>query len=512
MNVVAALAGQLGLRLNPKKCRSLHLSCRTPVGTRDTKFFVDGEEIPRISDYESQSFLGRPVGFSLLQDRSKVDEAISVGRTLLESMLALLQRIDALKTFVFPALNFAMRCGQVGKAEWARLDDALRPLIKETLYLPGKAGNNYLYGSAATGAAGIPLAADTSDACRVDNAFKLLTSADLEVREVAIEALTKIVSKRIRRQATNEELACYLSGETEGVFQARPTQLQSVWTEARKASRRLHVTWEIFEDGGTSITCDGEETLTSKKRRKVVRTLRFLMMRARDRFLQEMPNQEKAMECVAADPSSSRFMRSGKLTRFCDWRFIHRARLSLLPVNGANPWTTSTDKRCRVCGYAVETLPHVLGHCMRYSVAYTSRHNKIVERVKQAASKKFTVTHENRAVGTTNLRPDLVLARGEEAMIVDVTCPFDNRLKALEAARLEKERKYEPVRDFLLRRYQRVTIEAVVVGMLGSWDPANDRVFKKLCSRRYLRILKKLAVSETIAASREVYCAHVAIK
>ncbi|KAL1475335.1 hypothetical protein MTO96_037351 [Rhipicephalus appendiculatus] len=182
-------AGQLGLRLNPKKCRSLHLSGKTPVGTRETKFFVDGEEIPRIGDYESQTLLGRPVGFSLLPDRSKVDEATSVGRTLLQSMLAPWQRIAAVKTFVFPALNFAMRCGQVGKAEWARLDDALRPLIKKTLYLPGNAANDYLYGSAAAGAAGIPLAAETSDACRVEHAFKLLTSADLEVRELAFDAL-----------------------------------------------------------------------------------------------------------------------------------------------------------------------------------------------------------------------------------------------------------------------------------------------------------------------------------
>ncbi|KAL1475346.1 hypothetical protein MTO96_037362 [Rhipicephalus appendiculatus] len=149
INVVATLAGQLGLRLNPKKCRSLHLSGRTPVGTRATKFFVDGEEIPRIGDYESQAFLGRPVGFSLLPDHTT---------------------------------RSTLRCGvaRSGKMEWARLDDALRPLIKKTLYLPGNAANSYLYGSEAAGAAGIPLAAETSDACRVDNAFKLLTSADLE--------------------------------------------------------------------------------------------------------------------------------------------------------------------------------------------------------------------------------------------------------------------------------------------------------------------------------------------
>ncbi|XP_049266997.1 uncharacterized protein LOC125756377 [Rhipicephalus sanguineus] len=376
--------------------------------------------------------------------------------------------------------------------------------------LPGNAANDYVYGSAAAGAAGIPVAADTSDACRVDNAFKLLTSADLEIREMALDAPTKNVSKRIRRSATLEEISGYLSDELGGVFQeARAMQLQSVWTEARKASRRLDVTWQLFEEGGISITC-GDDTLTPKHRTKVVRTLRYRMMCSRDRALHEKPNQGKAMECVAADPCSSHFMRSGGFTRFCDWRFIHKARLGLLPVNGARPWASTAGKRCRVCGYAMETLPRVLGHCMRHSVAYTSRHNSIVNRVKHAACRNFTVTHENRPVGDTNLRPDLVLARGEEAIIVDVTCPFENRLEAFEAARTVKERKYQPVRDYLLRRYQRVSIEAIVVGMLGSWDPANDRVLKRLCSRRYLRLLKELAVSETIAASREVYSAHVA--
>ncbi|KAL1479133.1 hypothetical protein MTO96_052113 [Rhipicephalus appendiculatus] len=335
------------------------------------------------------------------------------------------------------------------------------------------AANDYLYGSAAAGAAGIPLSAETSDACRVDNAFKLLTSTDLEVQELALDALTKIVSKRIHRPANPEELAGYLSGEMDGVFQARTTQLQSVWTEARKASRRLNVTWQLYDDGGTSITC-GEDTLTPKHRRKTIMKLRQEMMRTRYRGLHEKPNQGKAVECVAANPSSSHFMRSGNFTPFCDWRFIHRARLNLLPVNGAQPWTTNADKRCRVCEYAVETLPHALGHCMRHSFAYTSRHNRIVDRVKQAASRKFTVTHGNRPVGDTNLCTDLVLARGKEAIIVDVTCPFENHLGVLEAARSE-ERKYQPVRDYLLRRYQRLSIEAIVVGMLGSWDPANDR-------------------------------------
>lgn len=89
-----------------------------------------------------------------------MDDAISLGTRLLNSMLAPWQRVDALKTFLFPALNFAMRVGTLGKVEWARLDDALRPLIKRTLYLAGNASNDYLYGGAAAGAVGVPMAAE----------------------------------------------------------------------------------------------------------------------------------------------------------------------------------------------------------------------------------------------------------------------------------------------------------------------------------------------------------------
>lgn len=215
------------------------------------------------------------------------------------------------------------------------------------------------------------------------------------------------------------------------------------------------------------------------------------------------------MECVAADRASSHFMRTGQFTRFVDWRFIHKARLNLLPLNAARPWIRTGEQWCRVCGTHPETLPHVLCHCMTHSADMTQRHNRIVTRVKNAAKKRFTIKHENRAVGNTLLRPDLVLARGEEAMVIDICCPFDNRLNAFREARENKVAKYEPVRRWLLQKYQRVSVDAVVVGALGSWDPANDRVLRRFCSRSYLRLLKKLAVSETVAGSRNIYATHV---
>nr|XP_054921181.1 uncharacterized protein LOC129381934 [Dermacentor andersoni] len=219
---VTALSARLGLRLNAAKCRSPHLSGRHPVGTRPTSFTVVGDPIPALGDFEGHKFLGRPVGFRVLPDETTVDEAIHLGRKLLSSMLAPWQRLDAIKTFLYPALNFAMRVGLASKGEWQRLDEELGPLIKKTL-------------------AGIPLAAELSDICRVDGAFKLLTSTDVEVRERAAGDLEGVVSRRLRRPANTEDMEAYLSGETEGDFRQTSTQVQSVWTEARKDSRGLSV-------------------------------------------------------------------------------------------------------------------------------------------------------------------------------------------------------------------------------------------------------------------------------
>lgn len=131
---------------------------------------------------------------------------------------------------------------------------------------------------------------------------------------------------------------------------------------------------------------------------------------------------------------------------------------------------------------------------MIHSNSYTERHNRIVGRLKNAAMGRYTVIRENQDVGGTGLHPDLVVARGEEAVVLDVTCPIDNQPNSLAAGRKEKVQKYQPVLRHIRRWYQRVTLDAIVISPLGSSDPANDRVMQKLCSRSYLCLLKKLAV------------------
>ncbi|KAL1415310.1 hypothetical protein MTO96_029581 [Rhipicephalus appendiculatus] len=82
------------------------------------------------------------------------DAALAKARAILFSMLAPWQRLDALRRIVYPALNYMMRCWVLSKRDRRRFDDAIRPLTKRTLNLPGNASNHHVYGSAPGGAVG----------------------------------------------------------------------------------------------------------------------------------------------------------------------------------------------------------------------------------------------------------------------------------------------------------------------------------------------------------------------
>lgn len=96
-----------------------------------------------------------------------------------------------------------------------------------------------------------------------------------------------------------------------------------------------------------------------------------------------------------------------------------------------------------------ETVPYVHNHCMVLSTLYKKRHNVIVSRVKKAASERWTVLEEDQVLGIQNLRPDLVVQKGNDIIIFDATVPFENGLEAFSSARNSKLEKYTQLADEL---------------------------------------------------------------
>lgn len=75
---------------------------------------------------------------------------------------------------------------------------------------------------------------------------------------------------------------------------------------------------------------------------------------------------------------------------------------------------------------------------------------------------------ENQVVGTQNLRPDLVIQKDRDIIIIDVTVPFENGMVAFDNAREAKETKYNELATELSREGKKAKVEAFIVGSLGS--------------------------------------------
>ncbi|GFQ70126.1 retrovirus-related Pol polyprotein from type-2 retrotransposable element R2DM [Trichonephila clavata] len=147
---------QLHLVVNPAKCATLHLSGSTPVGARPSSFKIGESELRSLSDHDAYSYLGKPVGFFLQKNFADANEALRLADAISKSNLAQWQKLDALKTFFFPSLSFAMRTDQLDKTAWSEVDKFVRGEVKSVLALPTKASAYYLHASRKSGGCSIP--------------------------------------------------------------------------------------------------------------------------------------------------------------------------------------------------------------------------------------------------------------------------------------------------------------------------------------------------------------------
>lgn len=69
---------------------------------------------------------------------------------------------------------------------------------QKILYVPSRAAYEYIYGSTSDTLLSVPLAAEDADIATIDGAFKLLTSNDSNIVEMAWKDLCSTVTARLR--------------------------------------------------------------------------------------------------------------------------------------------------------------------------------------------------------------------------------------------------------------------------------------------------------------------------
>ncbi|KAG8174129.1 hypothetical protein JTE90_028359 [Oedothorax gibbosus] len=371
------------------------------------------------------------------------------------------------------------------------------------------AANEYIYGSTEFGLLGIPKLAEEVDVMMVDNGFKLLTSKDPRIQELAWGDLLLHVNARTGLEPTPQIIEKFLNGvQDEEGFRHSTCPYATNWSHARSATSRLGVSWRCKEVFDIELHV-GDKALTMCDRTKICRSIKEAKRIQWAHDLVDKPSQGAAIDVSSRHKASSHFIRTGDYTTFADWRFVHKARLNLLRLNGNTPWDNSSSQ-CRRCSAPVESTLHVLSLCKPNMGRRTTRHNAIVDRIQNAKRRDWQVYSKNQVLGNNRLRPDLVLTKGDpEALILDITVPYENRYQAFENARNEKSRKYAAIAALLAKDFKKVSVEAIIVGALGSWDPANDAILRRFANKRYIPKLLKLCVSDAINHSRQIFQKHV---
>ncbi|KAE8740563.1 hypothetical protein FOCC_FOCC013927 [Frankliniella occidentalis] len=370
------------------------------------------------------------------------------------------------------------------------IDREIKRVSKAALHLPQRASPEIVFLPTYQGGANILPLMDMADVTAVVHAFRLLTSPDPAVTNIAEASLKRTVSKYYQITATWDDAATYLNGDNPRNTNAFAT----IWSHARSATVRLNsmipgLRWSWCEDRQT--ICIEWPTPDNRQDRAVVEAeSRKVLQPSLRRELQKFYNK--------------------KLLRKPDQGKV--ARLGVLPLNGCLRIKDRT-RTCRRCQYPEETTAHVLCHCQMHSRAWINTHKSVIKNITDNMKSTENLRVE-RAVpeADSRLMPDLVVINNERklAVIIDVACPFDARREALIAKRKEKIDKYTPLCNTLKAKGYRAIVDAIIVGSLGSWDPANFQALNLLGVPKQNRehMIRK-TISDVIRWSRDFYVEHL---
>ena len=508
-------AAWAGFVFNTRKCGSLCLMNQPSRVYVDHLFtpHLGDKAIPALTWSDRYKYLGCPTGAyrttanvlnelrdSMLQDTS----------TVFSSLLAEWQKLDAFRRFLFPRLCFAIKVISPGVVWCRKLDTSLRTIIKRGLKMPARTCTKYIYLSQALGGMGVPSVEVESHVARAAQAFKFVADTrDPCIREVALHQLSETVAKRAPSLDPSklEDLAEFLNS-TAAPGEGRAGDLQSLWSAARASLANGGATIEITQDSAILHT----QRDNRLKRKLAYQELREAFHERHLRVLKENADQGRAFDSISLHPDSTFFTYTGAFLSFPQYRFIHRARVNLLPVRTVQARCRKVvpSTQCRVCGRVPETLAHIVNHCHYNLGMVRERHNAILERIVRAIPEHMGRKMKEQALpGTTgNNRPDLTIVSPDDSTvtIVEVSCPFEGSPSALEEAAKAKVDKYEPLRLQLLQQYTNVTILPFIVGSLGSWYPGNDQVLSSLrIGHRYASLMRRLCVVSAIAGSQNIW-------
>ena len=230
-------------------------------------------------------------------------------------------------------------------------------MTKRILCLPEKATTAYVNLNRMYGGPGIP--------------DLVLTKAKMTIKSFVNaynikDALGTLTRRLLLRDSTTNQVI-------HAINQKKRAGLSEIAKEASMALDRVRKYLKInikleLHDDTMSLQLDGMSYRNPWPMLNSLLTKRSLAL------LLEARDQGRFWKSLSSSPVSTKAIYSFH-TMFCDWWFIHRARLNLTPLRGAISWCSNRNTTCRRCQLNKETLNHVVNNCPSSRRSVIRRHD-----------------------------------------------------------------------------------------------------------------------------------------
>uniref|UniRef100_H3GYD1 Reverse transcriptase domain-containing protein n=1 Tax=Phytophthora ramorum TaxID=164328 RepID=H3GYD1_PHYRM len=484
--LVADFLRWTGMVANPNKCctMSVQRDGRGVLKACDLELQLDGARIPSLIMNASYAYLGTGDGFDHVRRRIELVPALMQlkddATALLQSGLAPCQVVKAVKTYLFPRVEYALRHLRPFQQQLEGFNRHLVCGLRHLLRLPVSATTSFFF---------VPLRLIADRRHRLDpDHWK--------------EREEKICELRINSQ---------LGTSAHAPPKRRNGDIGSLWVDVQRHLRGLGLKLETAP--ACAETGTAEATLQLRvphhekwlDHRTVLRQVKLHMKNKHWQRWAGMKDQGKTARTHGG--AGSGFLTRPRGLWETDYRFAVAGRLNQLDTHSVlKRRRLRAHDQCRQPGCSrAETLAHVLNHC-----AGTMDADRAELRVNQTVP----------SLAGPALRPDLQLFNHTKktVAVVDLAVAFeeqasdDTESSALARIAAHKRAKYAGIKRHLERQGWKVHLSALVYGSLGAVMPANYKVLTEhlgLLKRDAKRLDRQLSVA-CIQSSRRIWNLHCA--
>ena len=440
LNVTKGFFDKRSMKINVKKCFSLSTTTtvkdRAPYVFKEALFKIEAQSIDATTYDTFFKYLG--VHFNPHgKMKPNVQEFELMLQRLSKAPLKPQQKIELLRNNLIPKFLHRLVLGRVTKGLLKSFDSKVRTFVRETCDIPMDVPLSFFYSKTNEGGMGIP------------NLLYVVPKALLRRVEKLQETPDKVID-----DLYNHNVIMKLRTKCLSLLEC--TNVEDALCEGQRDKFKNDLYSKI----------DGKP-------------------------LKEFEKNRKGQLWTAGTTS----IVSGHM-----YRLLLKLRIGRLPTLENCNRGRDVIKKCRKCERVNESLQHVIQNCSFSHFGRIQRHDSIAMLLKQKCEERgYDVRWEPRfTVGTRNVKPDLIVIKDNELLVIDVSIVTEAMMFAhlpsttSLAGAWDYKRNYygtDEFRDLLKVTFDRETIwfGSLIISLRGIWCSKNDETLAKCGIARTLR-------------------------